>query len=52
MEISPAKSGALAAGAEVIIVGANAYPRSSCAAGRWRGAVHFIAASIAARHKS
>jgi hypothetical protein len=51
-EILPAKSAALVARAEVIVADARAHPRSRHAARRWRGAVHFAAAWIAARHKS
>jgi hypothetical protein len=51
-EISPAKSKWLDARAKVIIAGAHAPLRSRHAASGWRGAVHFIAASIAAWHKS
>jgi hypothetical protein len=42
----------LGAHAEVIGVDANAHPHWRHAAKRWRGAVQFAAASIAARHKS
>jgi hypothetical protein len=52
VEISPAKSKWLGARAKVILVAGRAHLRSRHAARGWRGAVHFIAAWIAARHKS